>query len=137
MSVMCFSSIEIKELFQMVKFHEEILTNSLGDDSNNKLIITITLNMALIANRVAYAVQYAAMDDSQVYFDDITLDACKLKRYFEESINPIECSKEELHKKLSSLRYNLYTNNGHIFLEDKYIKNIEKMLNCLEKTVNS
>jgi|ERR1700693_1651916 len=132
MSALCLDSIEIKELFGMVKFHEEILINSLGDDSNNATIVAKTLNMALIANRIAYAVQYSCGEE--MYLDDIEFNTFDSEKYFtNEIIKPIKCQESELYKKLSILNYNLYTNDGRIFLENKYTKNIEKMLDCLNK----
>jgi hypothetical protein len=115
-----------------VKFHEEILINSLGDDSNNAMIVAKALAMALIANRIAYAVQYSCGEE--MYFDDIDFYKFDSEKYFTNKvIEPIKCQESELYKKLSILHYNLYTNDGRIFLENKYTKNIEKMLACLNK----
>ena len=135
MSVIHFDAIEIKELLGMVKFHEEILIKSLGDDLKDAAIISKTLSMALIANRIAYAVQYS--EPETFHLDDMQFRKFDSQKYFtKEIIKPIECQKEELAKKLSRLHYNLYTNNGAIFLEDKYTKNVEKMIDCLKGEAN-
>lgn len=132
MSVMVLETEEIKNLFGMVKFYEEILANVVSNDVNNIYIMAKTLIMALIANRIAYAVQYSEPDG--FHLDDIPFRKFDSQKYFTTKIiKPIECKKEDLSNLLRKLRYNLYTNNGEIFLEDKYLLNIENMIDYLNQ----
>jgi len=88
-----------------------------------------------IANRVAYERQYGERG-----FEDLE-EAGDADRWWPEFLEPVPLHDENplhaLHTRLRSLRYNLYTNAGRMFLEGKLEDALERLIDRLGDAVDA
>ena len=86
-----------------------------------KEFIERVLWFAWVGNKVAYALQYIKNPD---FFDYDDSENAKIK--------PINMDTKELRERIRSLHYNLYTNGGTKFIDEKWFKPFKLIMDRLD-----
>lgn len=142
MSVILFEQTQIDTLIGMMRYHHENIARTLrytpsfshyvarfqrsgqtvDIDQALEGFIGRMLWYALVSNKLAYALQY----HERVNLEDIYV--------LYKSTHPMACTPKQLFHELGHLIYNVATNDGNKFIEQKWYEPLEAIYNTLART---
>jgi hypothetical protein len=128
------NSTELRDIFYSwkEKLERQVFNTEKNYEDEQEIDIYRFVNRLSIANQAAYIYQYPD-EDKKITLLDIK-DKSELRPYnYPELLK--EFNYPELLKELKSLRYNLYTNSGRVFLGEEDMQRLDRLIEKVQSLI--